>query len=115
MLRLSAVGKFTDNTNLGEAADTLEAGAAVQTDLVGWRNGLTMSLRTSTKASGITEASPALGLEQAWAAAQLGAGWLGSSVSGRSGGSNRQQVKHGSTVQPHSKEGWTADMKFCLQ
>lgn len=52
MLRLSAVGKFTDNTNLGEAADTLEAGAAVQTDLVGWRNGLTMSLRTSTKASG---------------------------------------------------------------
>lgn len=115
MLRSSAVGKFTDNTNLGEAADTPEAGAAVQRDLVGWRNGLTMSLQSSTEASEITEASPALGMEQAWAAAQLGAGWLGSSVSGGSRGSNRQQVKHGSTAQPHSKEGQTADMKFCPQ
>lgn len=62
MLRSSAVGKFADNTKSGEAADTLEARAAVQRDLVGWRNGLTRPLLSSTKASVITDAS----LHQEW-------------------------------------------------
>lgn len=61
MIKTNILCRFADDTKLEEAVHTLEARAAIQRDVAGWRNGLTQNLLNSTKAneSGTPDVSPA--------------------------------------------------------